>query len=147
MSEGVTITHLNPDSGERFQPLRRELGVSTFGFNLITLQPGERGRVHEHQRQEEVFVILEGVLDLVSSDETKELAEGDCVRVAPKVRRQLVNRGPGRLVLIALGGSNEHDGRDGVAYASWDAQTGGSPQEVTAPDNLSAAELRAGGAG
>jgi hypothetical protein len=39
-------------------------------------------------------------------------------RVAPEVRRQLVNRRPQRVVLLALGGAEPHEGRDGKSYAS-----------------------------
>ena len=37
---------------ERFQRLREPLGVRSFGINLIRLQPGQRGRIHRHERQE-----------------------------------------------------------------------------------------------
>jgi hypothetical protein len=57
--------------------------------------------------------------------------------VAPGVRRQLVNKGSERLAVLALGGANAHDGRDGRAYASWDETGGGrSPQEVPLPEDL-----------
>jgi uncharacterized cupin superfamily protein len=59
MEEGTTIARLDPDTGERFLPLRRQLGVSSFGMNQIVLQPGQRGRIHRHQRQEEVYLVLE----------------------------------------------------------------------------------------
>jgi len=62
MQEGVTVVALDRDGEERFQPLRRELGVSAFGLNLIRLRPGQRGRIHRHERQEEVYVVLEGTL-------------------------------------------------------------------------------------
>jgi uncharacterized cupin superfamily protein len=39
---------------ERFQSLRRELGVQSFGINLMRLEAGQRGRIHRHERQEEV---------------------------------------------------------------------------------------------
>ena len=40
-------------------------------------------------------------------------------------------RGPERLVLLALGGSGEHVGRDGRAWSAWeDDGPGLSPQEV-----------------
>src|SRR3954453_7630830 len=120
MEEGVSTTAIDAHGEERFQALRRELGVSTFGLNLIRLRPGERGRIHRHERQEEVYLVLEGVLTLVVEGEETELGEGELVRVAPALRRQLVNRGPGRLVLMALGGEGEHHGRDGEAFASWD---------------------------
>ncbi|HEY2441212.1 MAG TPA: hypothetical protein VGI07_13335, partial [Solirubrobacteraceae bacterium] len=65
VDEGVARTKLDPDSGDRFVPLRRQLGVTSFGMNQIVLQPGQRGRIHLHQRQEEVYLVLEGELALV----------------------------------------------------------------------------------
>jgi hypothetical protein len=44
MDEDVTFTRLDPKPHKRFQSLRAELGVSTFGLNLIVLQPGQAGR-------------------------------------------------------------------------------------------------------
>jgi uncharacterized cupin superfamily protein len=133
----VEFTSLNPGSGERFQSLRRELGVRSFGMNLITLQPGERGRVHSHKHQEEVYVVLQGELTLVLEDEEHTVKRAGAVRVGPEVRRQLVNRGPERLVLLALGGAGDHVGRDGRAWESWDERgPGRPPQEVPLPDDL-----------
>src|SRR3954463_10134765 len=109
----IAFTSLAPGSGERFQPLRRELGVTSFGLNLITLQPRERGRVHAHERQEEVYLVLEGELTLVVEGTEHVLGRGRLARVGPAVRRQLVNRGGERVVLVALGGAGEHEGRDG----------------------------------
>jgi mannose-6-phosphate isomerase-like protein (cupin superfamily) len=135
--ENVTFTNLGPASGERFQSLRRELGVTSFGVNLITLQPRERGRVHAHEHQEEVYLVLEGELTLVLEDGEHSVARDGLVRVPPAVRRQLVNRGPERLVLLALGGAGEHVGRDGRAWESWDESgPGRPPQEVPLPDDL-----------
>jgi uncharacterized cupin superfamily protein len=142
MDSGTSVTRLDPDSGERFQPLRRDLGVTSFGMNLITLQPGERGRVHEHVRQEEVMLVLEGILDVLTPDGVVELHANDVMRIAPDVRRQLVNRGPGRTVVVALGGSNEHDGRDGRAFASFDDAEAKAPQDLPNPEPLPASDLR-----
>ena len=57
MESGVSFTSLDPDSDDRFQRMRQELGISTFGLNLIRLRPGQRGRMHAHERQEEVYAI------------------------------------------------------------------------------------------
>ena len=92
--------------------------------------------------QEEVYVVLEGTLDLVLEGATEELAAGQAARVAPEVRRQLVNRGPGRVVLLALGGAGEHVGRDGEAYAGWDTQAPVPPSDLPLPADLPAGELR-----
>jgi hypothetical protein len=89
--------------------------VTSFGLNQITLQPGERGRISVIER-------------------------GELVRVAPELRRQLVNRGPDPLVLLAVGGAGEHAGRDGEAFASWDDEAGAPPQEVPLPEDLPAEE-------
>jgi uncharacterized cupin superfamily protein len=136
METGTTRTRLDLDSQERFSALRRQLGVTTFGMNLIVLQPGQRGRIHRHERQEEVYLVLEGTLTLVVEGEDSTLERGELVRVAPDLRRQLVNRGPGRLALLALGGAGEHVGRDGLAYPSWETTEGVSPQELPLPEDL-----------
>jgi hypothetical protein len=70
------------------------------------------------------------------------MGASELARVGPEVRRQLVNRGPGRLSILALGGAGGHAGRDGIAYSSWDATDGASPQETPLPDDLPASELR-----
>jgi uncharacterized cupin superfamily protein len=128
------------DSGERFQSLRRELGVSSFGMNVIALAPGERGRIHAHERQEEVYLVLEGELTLLLEGAEEVLGPDRVVRVGPSVRRQLANAGPDRLVLLALGGAGEHEGRDGLAWASWeDDSAGRPPQEIPLPENLPSA--------
>jgi uncharacterized cupin superfamily protein len=133
----VTFAALDPDNGERFQRLRAELGVTAFGMNLIVLQPGQRGRVHTHDAQEEVYLVLEGTLALGLEGDERELAAGEIVRVGPTVRRQLTNRGSQRLVLLALGGSGEHVGRDGRAWESWEETGAGRPpQEVPLPADL-----------
>ena len=141
MEDGTTTTRLDPATGERFLPLRRQLGVSSFGMNQITLQPGQRGRIHRHQRQEEVYLVLEGTLTLLVEGERTELGVGELIRVAPDVRRQLVNRGPGRLIVLALGGASKHHGRDGEAFRDWSDQQPVPPQELSMPPDLDPGEL------
>ncbi len=135
----VSIATLAPDSGERFQTLRRELGVSSFGINLLVLEPRQRGRVHAHEHQEEVYVVLAGELTLRVDGGKYLLAAEQVARVAPQVRRQLINAGASRLVLLAIGGSGEHSGRDARAWSSWEEQgEGAPPQQVPLPEDLPA---------
>jgi uncharacterized cupin superfamily protein len=138
--EGITRTTLDMAPGDRFQSVRRELGVESFGINLIRLEPRQRGRVHRHERQEEIYLVVEGELTLLTGDEEHVLGLHDAVRVPPGTRRQLVNRGPAPLRLLALGGAGEHVGRDGIAYGSWDEpdSAGRPPQEVPLPADLPA---------
>ena len=140
MEPGVARTRLDFDAAKRFVPLRRRLGVTAFGLNEVVLQPGQRGRIHRHAAQEEVYLVLEGTLTLLIEGQEQTLGRGELVRVAPAVRRQLVNRGPGRLVLVAIGGAGEHAGRDGEAFAAWEDEHGAPPQEIPLPDDLPAAE-------
>lgn len=142
MESGVSRTSLDQEPEHRFVRLRQQLGVSSFGINLLVFEPGQRSRIHRHERQEEVYLVLGGTLSLVVEGEESELGEGELARVAPDVRRQLVNRGPGRLRVLALGGATEHEGRDGHAYRSWDDEEGGSPRDIPFPDDLPAGERR-----
>jgi uncharacterized cupin superfamily protein len=138
MQPGLSFSALELDGDERFQRLRNDLGVESFGLNLLRFAPGERSRVHRHEHQEEVYLVLEGTLTLVvEGDEEHELGEGGLARVAPDLRRQLVNRHPQRLRVLALGGAQPHEGRDGRAYASWDEEgEGRSPRDVPFPENV-----------
>ena len=142
MEDGTARARLQPDAENRFVRLRAELGVTSFGLNQIVLHPGQRGRIHAHERQEEVYLVLEGTLSLFVEGEEATLERGEVIRVAPGVKRQLVNRGPGPLHLLAIGGAGEHQGRDGLAYAAWDATDPVRPQEMAMPEDLPASERR-----
>ena len=123
-------------STERFISLRRALGVEAFGLNQLTLLPRQRGRIHRHEAQEEVYLVLAGTLTLVLEGESHELQAGELARVPASVRRQLENRGHVPCVLLAIGGAGEHVGRDGEAFANWSESEGRPPQEVPLPDDL-----------
>jgi mannose-6-phosphate isomerase-like protein (cupin superfamily) len=136
LEDGVSVAALDPDGDERFQRLRRELGVSAFGLNLIRLRPRQQGRIHRHERQEEVYVVLEGTLTLEVEGEPRELARHAAARVAPGVRRRLSNRADGPLLVLAIGGAEPHQGRDGEAFAAWEDETGVPPQDLAQPPDL-----------
>jgi len=142
VEDGTARTRLAPDAGERFVPLRRTLGVSSFGINQLVLEPGQRGRIHRHARQEEVYLVIEGTLTVLVEGEEMTLGARELLRVAPDLRRQLVNRGPERVVLVAVGADGEHAGRDGEAFESWDATEGAPPQDTPLPEDLPPAERR-----
>lgn len=139
MTDGaVQITSIDPNA-EVFQSVRRELGVTGFGINLLTLRPRQRLRVHRHQRQEEVYLVLEGELTLIVEGEPLALARGSFARVGPESKRQLTNPTAEPVLVLALGGAGTHEGRDGIAWSGWDDEgEGRSPQEVPLPDDLPA---------
>jgi uncharacterized cupin superfamily protein len=134
--EGVSRTRIDPAASDRFVSLRRALGVESFGINQLTLEPGQRGRIHRHRVQEEVYLVVRGTLTLVVEGNELELREGELVRVAPSVRRQLVNRASTPCILVALGGSGEHVGRDGEAFTAWEEVEGRPPQEIPLPADV-----------
>lgn len=135
METGFAFAALDPDAEERFVSLRRDLGVTSFGINQILLRPGQRGRIHRHSHQEEVYLVLSGRLTLWIEGEPHELAKGDLARVAPALRRQLANPTRDDVLLLALGGAAEHVGRDGEAFTSWGDSDGAPPQEVALPED------------
>ena len=135
MESGISLAKLDFDAGERFVTLRNTLGIESFGLNLLLFEPGQAGRIHRHERQEEAYVVLEGELTLVvEGEDAHTLRYGDVARVGPEVRRQLVNRGGERAALLAMGGANPHHGRDGMAYFSWDDTEPKSPRDVPLPE-------------
>jgi uncharacterized cupin superfamily protein len=134
----VSFASLEPAPGERFVSLRRKLGIESFGINLIVLEPGQRGRIHAHERQEEAYVVLEGELTLAIEGRVEHaLGPNQAARIGPEVRRQLINASKQRVVLLALGGAGQHEGRDGTAWESWEeGGPGRTPQEVPLPEDL-----------
>jgi quercetin dioxygenase-like cupin family protein len=132
----VSFAAIDPD-GDTFQTLRRELGVTSFGINQLTLRARQRLRVHRHERQEEVYLVLEGTLTLIVEGEEHLLDTGKLARVGPESKRQLTNPSDERVVVLALGAYGEHQGRDGIAWPSWDDEgEGRPPQEVPLPEDL-----------
>jgi uncharacterized cupin superfamily protein len=138
-SDAIRRTAIDHDAGERFVSLRRQLGVESFGMNQLILQPWQRGRIHRHAAQEEVYLVLRGTLTLIVEGEQElELGEGELARVPAAVRRQLVNRHRMQCTIVAIGAAGEHVGRDGEAFVDWTETAGRPPQEVPLPDDLPA---------
>jgi mannose-6-phosphate isomerase-like protein (cupin superfamily) len=141
MSDEITTARLQETAPERFVRLRKPLGVTSLGINQMILEPGQRMRIHLHDQQEEVYLVLAGRLTIVVEGEDRDFEPEELVRIPPHVRRQLVNRGPERVSLLALGGSGEHEPRDAKAFLDWD----GEPQDVgdvPLPDDLPEDERR-----
>ncbi len=117
METGVSYTALDPDSEERFVSLRRALGVTSFGLNQILLRPGQRGRIHRHAHQEEVYVVLAGAARIKVEDEVVELRPYDALRVAPGTPRAMEG-GPDGAELLAFGAPNTEN-KDAEMLPDW----------------------------
>ena len=86
--------------------------------------------------------MLEGELTVLFDEHECTVGRGELLRVAPNLRRQLVNRGRERVLLVAVGGAGQHESDDGEAFIAWSQATGSPPREVPMPPDLPAAELR-----
>lgn len=82
--------------------------------NVWRYPAGARGKRHADKAQEEVFLVLEGVLtvDLGEPPERHELERGSVLVVQPGTILQLRNAGEDELVLFIYGAPPEQAGAD-----------------------------------
>jgi mannose-6-phosphate isomerase-like protein (cupin superfamily) len=113
--DGWAAAHLDEmGTGPGFRKVRQELGVGAFGVNAIVLPPGYTSRFHYHQRQEELYFVYSGSLDIeFHGGEVEHLRPGHFVRVDPRVPRRLRNVGEDEAVYVCVGGAGGYVGRDG----------------------------------
>jgi mannose-6-phosphate isomerase-like protein (cupin superfamily) len=82
-----------------------ELGVESFGLQVLDLPPGFTDYPeHDHaaDRQEEVYVVLEGSADFELDGTSAHAEAGTLVRVEPDARRKLLP-GPDGVRVLAIG--------------------------------------------
>jgi mannose-6-phosphate isomerase-like protein (cupin superfamily) len=100
------IKEMEAGFGGGFVKARAELGVSSFGMQVIRLPP-DFGDYPEHDHaqdgQEEVYLALGGSGWIDIDGERVELEEDVLVRVAPEVTRK-VRSGPEGLKMLVIGG-------------------------------------------
>jgi mannose-6-phosphate isomerase-like protein (cupin superfamily) len=100
------IKDMEAGFGGGFVKARAELGVSSFGMQVIRM-PADFGDYPEHDhsedRQEEVYLALDGSGWIDVEGERVDLDEDMLVRVGPGVKRK-VHSGPAGLKMLVLGG-------------------------------------------
>jgi mannose-6-phosphate isomerase-like protein (cupin superfamily) len=116
--DGWTVASLEAlGEGPGFRKVRGPLGVTAFGANAIVLPPGYRSNHHWHERQEELYLVLDGTIDLHLGEEAsksvKRLGPGGIARVDGAVKRSLENVGEGEATYFCVGGKDGYVGRDG----------------------------------
>jgi mannose-6-phosphate isomerase-like protein (cupin superfamily) len=82
-----------------------ELGVESFGLQVLDLPAGFADypeHDHAHDGQEEVYLVLEGTVELTVAGDRVEAGAGTIVRVAAEATRRLVP-GPGGVRVVAIG--------------------------------------------
>jgi uncharacterized cupin superfamily protein len=113
--DGWAVTHLERlGDGPGFRKIRPALGVTAFGINALVLPPGiETGR-HFHDRQQEVYFLHEGRIEMEFGDGTTHVLEpGGIARVDAATVRRVRNVGDVDAVYVIVGGADGYVGRDG----------------------------------
>jgi mannose-6-phosphate isomerase-like protein (cupin superfamily) len=115
--DGWAVAHLDGvGQGPGFRKVRRSLGVTAFGVNAIVLPPGIDTGFHYHDRQEELYFVHRGTIEMEFGDgSTEELAEGAFARVDAPTLRRIRNPGDVDAVYVIVGGKDGYVGRDGHA--------------------------------
>jgi hypothetical protein len=101
------IGDMEASFGGGFIKARAELGVTSFGFQVLQFPPNFEGYPeHDHAEtgQEEVFLALDGSGWIDIEGERADLDGETLVRVGPKARRKVYS-GPEGLRMLAIGGS------------------------------------------
>ena len=96
-----------------FRKVRRELGVTAFGVNVLVLAPGVVGRPHYHDSQDELYFVHRGRARFEVADETRELGPGELCHVESTTRRRITSIGDEDLVMLVVGGKDGYVERDG----------------------------------
>jgi mannose-6-phosphate isomerase-like protein (cupin superfamily) len=101
--------------GYGFRKIRKALGVTEFGVNAIVLPVGwETGR-HRHERQQELYFVHSGRIEIEFSDGAVHLLEPDgLARLDAATVRKIRNAGDTDAVYLAIGAEGGYVGRDGV---------------------------------
>ncbi len=85
--------------------LRDALGCETVGLTVLELEPGGKGKEHDHAESdhEEVYFVVAGEVEVDCDGETVALGEGEAIRLSPDQRRQIHNRSDERVKLVLAG--------------------------------------------
>ena len=101
------LDEMEASFGGAFKKVRAELGVTSFGVQVIEIPPDvTQYPEHDHAEsgQEEVFGVLSGSGKIVIGGEEVALEPDVYVRVAAEEQRKIYS-GPEGLKLIAIGGT------------------------------------------
>ena len=114
-----------------FRKVRRELGVTAFGVNVLVLAPGIVGRPHYHDEQDELYFVhrgrarfevetlMERTLTVVKTraslhqPQVREFGPGGVFHVESTTPRRFTSVGDEDLVMLVVGAKDGYVGRDG----------------------------------
>ena len=96
-----------------FRKVRRELGVTAFGVNVVVIPAGVTGRAHWHEEQDELYFVHSGRARFDVPGESRELGPGGLVHVESTTPRRVRSVGEEELVMLVVGAKGGYVGRDG----------------------------------
>ncbi len=112
--------------GGGFKRARAELGVESFGMQIIDLPPNYENypeHDHTHDNQEEVFLVMRGSGEIEIDGERFPLDGDHMARVGPETKRKILP-GPDGVRVVVLGGV------PGQAYQAPDITKLGEPDPM-----------------
>ena len=111
--EGWTVGSLDGlGTGPGFRRVREGLGVAGFGVNAVVMAPGYVGNAHWHDRQEELYFVHSGTVEIRLGDSIELLGPGGFARVDASTVRQLSNPGDAEATVLIVGGWGGYAGPD-----------------------------------
>lgn len=99
--------------GYGFRKVRHALGVEAFGVNAIVFPPGEKGFLHYHDTQDELYFVHAGTARFEVAGEERLLGPGGLCHVPSTTPRRVSNAGDDDLVLLVVGATGGYVQRDG----------------------------------
>lgn len=112
---GYSVSSLDElGDGPGFRKIRAALGVDAFGVNAIVLPPGHTTNLHFHERQQELYFVHRGEIEMRFGDgSTHRLGAGGLARVDAHTHRGMRNVGEGEAIVFVVGGEGGYVERDG----------------------------------
>jgi mannose-6-phosphate isomerase-like protein (cupin superfamily) len=115
VGDGYAVGHIDQlGEGYGFRKVRKGLGVTAFGVNVLVRPPGYETKWHYHDVQEELYFVHRGAIEMEFGDGTAHrLDEGTFARVDASTVRRIRILGPGDTVYVCAGGKDGYVGHDG----------------------------------
>jgi uncharacterized cupin superfamily protein len=117
--DGYAIAHRDElERNGRWSLVRRTVGVSSFGINLVTIEPGDDIPEHDETErdQEELYVVLSGDATIVVDGKEHAAPAGTYARVAPE-RRRTVRNGSAAPVELLMISAPQTSGYEPMSWA------------------------------
>ena len=114
--DGYAVANLDGlGEGYGFRKIRTGVGVTEFGANAIVLPAGIDTGPHMHERQQELYFVHSGKVEIEFGDgSSHRLGPGGVARVDAPTVRTIRNHGPDDAVYVVVGAEGGYVGRDGL---------------------------------